>query len=930
MLRALTLSKSSSRLSTRENDNENDNDNDNENDNDNNLTLTRMLRALTLSKSSARLSTRENDNDNDNENDKENDNDNENENDKDSVSLSHTLPSLPVTRTDSHSRNTILTRVHDSSSDRVKFVVTRRSMPLGFDTRQSTEKVTWGEFNETVHSNTLQPAENNKMNTFVYASEPANAHRHKLFVSQILKKGIGSYLNGLNLSSLGNSSSYSDDTHHRNKSFIPSHDSQPNRSEQSIVVLETSSCVLLRPTAPHVCSVTMVLKMEDKGNLPFTVLSSKVVAAVGIVGCLKAYYERKGSIVDSEIRSQFVKFNIPSMIMTPNVELESFAKRQMAKISSISKKKKWEKMEKEGDQPVHISTIHIPGENSGTVKAEFSTDTTPENVLAWFWDYCSNERLSKISKLEKNPKDVVNLSPNHAIFSSIKQLPWPMGRIHLILETTWFKMGVDEYVFAWRSIDESDMTHEAASAIIFDSRDKNKARGNRTKVTVTGFVIISKQSEQQLVEDPAQSDPTLRDDHVTSNCLTSTKLIYVTTMGASSVPSALLNLSFVRSVNSVLHLRELFEQDALYDSFLRTKVSKVMRSEAPQAGQAEDGYIRNISYGRRGIHGQTSDGETQLAVGPHIYSEQESLFLQNMTKIFGSLPASEEFTPMQCTDSMTKFFSRVIVGKTFIRATTILDAPVEEVAAYNFALGTREREKKRGRFFRKIETIDDHNLTEYKNVDVGFGVSRSLILKHIWMREKEGSMLHYTEDAHQATVHPTGRRGSFRTRRNSNTKRNSISPLFNRKALDNKNLSGPFVTLQSCARFKPLYERHMVGSVDSMTSGSSHFFEPERVLTTEVTFTATFHLGGILPPVVSHNFGSHLLNEIVAMRKLFNKDREVDSSTRNAIIRSGFEKLYSNSGANRAEVSLVYWHQSNQETNHLTNLQQTNTQNKLT
>ena len=84
-------------------------------------------------------------------------------------------------------------------------------------------------------------------------------------------------------------------------------------------------------------------------------------------------------------------------------------------------------------------------------KATTNIDTTAENVLAWIWDYCSNERLNAVKNLQKNPREIIkNIAPNQQIGSSIKAMPWPLRARQFVSEFTWTKQDDDTYIYAWR------------------------------------------------------------------------------------------------------------------------------------------------------------------------------------------------------------------------------------------------------------------------------------------------------------------------------------------------------------------------------------------------------------------------------------------------------------------------------------------------
>ena len=50
--------------------------------------------------------------------------------------------------------------------------------------------------------------------------------------------------------------------------------------------------------------------------------------------------------------------------------------------------KKWETLEKDSNNFVKLSKIHVEGESIAWGKAETTIDASAEEVLAWFWDFC--------------------------------------------------------------------------------------------------------------------------------------------------------------------------------------------------------------------------------------------------------------------------------------------------------------------------------------------------------------------------------------------------------------------------------------------------------------------------------------------------------------------------------------------------------------
>ena len=111
----------------------------------------------------------------------------------------------------------------------------------------------------------------------------------------------------------------------------------------------------------------------------------------------------------------------------------------------------WEKLDEDSSVFVKLSKKHNKGESHNWGKAITTIDTSAENALAWFWDYCSNERLDAVKKLHKNPREVIkHISLIHNVFSTIKALPWPLNARQFIYENTWTKQVDDTYIYAWR------------------------------------------------------------------------------------------------------------------------------------------------------------------------------------------------------------------------------------------------------------------------------------------------------------------------------------------------------------------------------------------------------------------------------------------------------------------------------------------------
>ena len=73
-------------------------------------------------------------------------------------------------------------------------------------------------------------------------------------------------------------------------------------------------------------------------------------------------------------------------------------------------------------------------------------------VLAYFWDYTSSERMNAVKNIQKNPREIIKMiANNHVVVSSIKDLPRLLRNRQFIIENAWVKQPNSSYIFAARS-----------------------------------------------------------------------------------------------------------------------------------------------------------------------------------------------------------------------------------------------------------------------------------------------------------------------------------------------------------------------------------------------------------------------------------------------------------------------------------------------
>jgi len=279
-------------------------------------------------------------------------------------------------------------------------------------------------------------------------------------------------------------------------------------------------------------------------------------------------------------------------------EQESFVQKE---IDSIDYKDDtgWEKLDKDSSVFVKLSKKHNKGESNSWGKATTTIDTTAENVLAWIWDYCSNERLDTVKKLHKNPREVIkHITPNHNVLSSIKALPWPMRARQFVSENTWTKQDDDMYVFAFRppTTDKFD-----------DNRlvDVGNHKANKLiRAESKGFCTLTNVGNQKCEFTWVQ--------HINMN---------------GNIPAKVMDRQIPRSLNVIFQVRETFNRDDEIDQEERNEMMGVMKNDENEVYSEEE----NEMVGRitKNMESVKEDLFTPLN-SPDFRTKVSVLFVQNM------------------------------------------------------------------------------------------------------------------------------------------------------------------------------------------------------------------------------------------------------------------------------------------------------------
>jgi len=175
-----------------------------------------------------------------------------------------------------------------------------------------------------------------------------------------------------------------------------------------------------------------------------------------------------------------------------------------------------------------------------------------KQVLAYLWDYCSNERMSATKNLQKNPREIVkSIAQNHKVISSIKGLPWPLRPRQFIGVNVLMKQPDGSYISAWRPPMMDEFSDNRLTDI-GSNKQRQLVRGE-----TRGYSIIKKI--------PGKVD----------SCVAN----YVSQIDAKgNIPVQIMNKSIARSLGPIFQVHEKFSRDDEVDKMERLKLMDIMRS----------------------------------------------------------------------------------------------------------------------------------------------------------------------------------------------------------------------------------------------------------------------------------------------------------------------------------------------------------------
>ena len=452
-----------------------------------------------------------------------------------------------------------------------------------------------------------------------------------------------------------------------------------NGMNEKVKQLSVSGVWIFKKLAPNITDVTLVTSVTDTFFPETSLLNLGLAASVDAVTSIKSYFERNGSIVDRELREVFLA-NVPLTLMVGE-EQQNFVSEQMNRIRLDDDR--WELLAHHSNAFVNVYKMTPQGDTMPWGKATATIDASAEQVLAWLWDYCSNDRTraALLSGEEKEPRELIKeLAPNHRVYGIVKEFPWPVRKRRFVFETTWLKRPNGSFIFAWRP-PVGDFFYENDLVTINDRFLKSKMIWGECG----GYCKISKLNSTSSI---SRVDMVQRMDM------------------KGNVPSNMLERAFIMLMSEMAQLRKLFNRDEEIDRMNREKLMAVMKQNQEE------------------------------------YSPKETCFFDAVRERIRKISESCNFKNLSNPDVRVRTSVAHIKGDAPVfRVSVTIDASVEECAAYVFQMMSRKKVKIKdqpGFIAREGKYLNNHTMEVLRVKDFALNLHpRFFLTQYIWKRTGE-------------------------------------------------------------------------------------------------------------------------------------------------------------------------------------------------
>jgi len=463
-----------------------------------------------------------------------------------------------------------------------------------------------------------------------------------------------------------------------------------NLSKDGFVVGVTRGIYIMAEVAPNICRVTRIQTVDLKFHgIHKTVMDNAIdyLAKNQLVEAnrLQEKFRRNGKEVDAEVRGALVER------MREGVELEEDQKEVFWELEELfggEDEKGWGPL-KSPYEGVKMQIKYKQQEKGkktlGFGRAECVADCSAEEAAAWFFEYCSRERMV-MSREEGAPARLEMRKGgkgrvNEKLFATVKKLRFPLQKREFVMRFVWQRGHLGGNM----------------SVAFVPAEEKVDYGGNLGKLVraTTSGIFTAKNIEDQ--------------DGV-HQC----ELTYTQFMDAGGhIPVNVVNKTIPRGLSAIAALRDSFNRDEEVDKAALASLANIIKNEDQDYTDEEKAAIRK---------------------GKEFYEKCK------VDKNFDELKSPDERVKMKLVHAEGESLCTGV-------ATTVVDASVERCAA-NEIVGLNSREEMKKAKMNEITTMKVVNVNPHtlyyittRNLGIPGFVPRDGRSKVTWFKQQDGKVV---------------------------------------------------------------------------------------------------------------------------------------------------------------------------------------------
>ena len=313
--------------------------------------------------------------------------------------------------------------------------------------------------------------------------------------------------------------------------------------------------------APSVCQVTYLLQVKLGGSIPKAIMASRTKRVLGAVQEMQDKFERKGAVVDAEMRSAFPP---PPPLAELNIEQKLVV--ESCRYLESEEGGEWEPLPSSSPF-IDMWRKHTPakkGERSVAIgKGTAVIDCPARDAAQFMFSYTSRERM-RIDSEEGNPARLRQRanSAHDQVFATVKKMPFPLNNREFVARQLCTGDANGDLLVTIVPLDE---------VIDYGLKHRTVRGVSRALMRFTPF------GESQC------------------------QVTYIQYLDANGrIPTFVVESKIPEALGAVGELRDEFQRDDEIDKLERDQLAKVIKEE-PQTYTAEEDILINKVHAKLGM-----------------------------------------------------------------------------------------------------------------------------------------------------------------------------------------------------------------------------------------------------------------------------------------------------------------------------------------